>query len=356
MESIDGHGQGRVDGYPRSTICAAFDVSTGGEPHADDQCHLHPECLRVAAMRLVIALGGNALVKRGEAMTAETQRANIRLAAAPLAALIGQGHELIITHGNGPQVGLLALQAAAGPKDGAYPLDILGAETDGMIGYLIEQELGNLLPDSALMATLLTQIRVDPADPAFTNPTKPIGPMYDELTSQHITAQRGWQFARDGQKWRRVVASPEPLEILELRVIALLVERGVVVICAGGGGIPVVARDDGSLIGIEAVIDKDRASELLARQLRADMLMLLTDVDAVYRDFGEPTARAIATVGALSLQSDQFAIGSMGPKIEAATRFVSRTLPRSCMERPGRPLPPVMGRSNSVERQCFQSM
>ena len=214
-------------------------------------------------MRIVVALGGNALLKRGEPMTAETQRANVRRAATSLAELVGAGHQIVVTHGNGPQVGLLALQSAAGPKDGAYPLDILGAESEGMIGYLIEQELGNCLPDRTLIATLLTQVRVDPNDPAFGTPTKPIGPVYDEATARKLAGERGWTVARDGDKWRRVVASPAPLEILEMRVISLLVERGVVVICAGGGGIPVVARDDGSLIGIEAVIDKDRASSSL---------------------------------------------------------------------------------------------
>lgn len=276
-------------------------------------------------MRIVVALGGNALLKRGEPMTAETQRANVRLAAKSLAELIGAGHQIVVTHGNGPQVGLIALQAAAGPKDGAHPLDVLGAQSEGMIGYLIEQELDNLLPNSILLATLLTQIRVDPFDPAFLEPTKPIGPIYDEADARRIEVERGWRFARDSDKWRRVVASPKPLEILEIRVISMLVERGVVVICAGGGGIPVIALEDGSLVGIEAVIDKDLASALLARQLGADMLLLLTDVDAVYLDFGKREARAIARVGAAALRGGQFASGSMGPKVEAATMFVAAT-------------------------------
>lgn len=274
-------------------------------------------------MRIVVALGGNALLKRGEPMTAKQQRINVRHAAKSLAELIGAGHQIIVTHGNGPQVGLLALQAAAGPPDGVHPLDLLGAQTEGMIGYLIEQELGNLLPDSAMIATLLTQIRVDGKDPAFRNPTKPIGPTVDELTAEHTTALRGWTFAPEGQGWRRVVPSPAPLEILELRVIRMLVERDVVVICTGGGGIPVVAQKDGSLIGVEAVIDKDRASGLLADQINADMLLLLTDVDAVYVDFGEPGARAMARVGAETLRPDDFAKGSMGPKIEAAKLFAA---------------------------------
>ncbi len=273
-------------------------------------------------MRIVVALGGNALLKRGEPMTADAQRANVRHAAVSLAELIGAGHQIVVTHGNGPQVRLIALQSAAGPKDGAaYPLDILGAESEGMIGYLIEQELGNLLAHGALLATLLTQVRVDALDPAFLHPTKPIGPVYDEETARRIEADRGWTVAPDGKKWRRVVASPEPLEILEIKVISRLVESGVVVICAGGGGIPVAQRADGSLVGIEAVIDKDRASALLARQLGADMLLLLTDVDAVYLDFGKASARRIARVGVTALPSDQFASGSMGPKVEAASAF-----------------------------------
>jgi len=274
-------------------------------------------------MRIVVALGGNALLKRGEPITAEQQRINVRHAAKSLAELIGAGHQIIITHGNGPQVGLLALQAAAGPPDGVHPLDLLGAQTEGMIGYLIEQELGNLLPDSAMIATLLTQVRVDAKDPAFRNPTKPIGPTVDELTATHTKMYRGWTFAPLGGGWRRVVPSPDPLEIFELRVIAMLVERGVIVICTGGGGIPVVAQNDGSLIGVEAVIDKDRASGLLAEQLKADMLLLLTDVEAVYVNFGEPNLRRIVRVGADALNPDDFAKGSMGPKIEAAKRFAS---------------------------------
>jgi carbamate kinase len=276
-------------------------------------------------MRIVVALGGNALLKRGEPMTADAQRANVRRAAVSLAELVGAGHQIVVTHGNGPQVGLLALQSAAGPKDGAYPLDILGAETEGMIGYLIEQELGNCLPDGTLIATLLTQVRVDAHDPAFGKPTKPIGPVYGEPVARKLVDERGWRIARDGDKWRRVVASPLPIEILEMRVISLLVERGVVVICGGGGGIPVVTREDGSLIGVEAVIDKDRASSLLANQLGAVMLLLLTDVDAVYLDYGTPQARRIKRVGATALTSDQFASGSMRPKVEAAKTFVAAT-------------------------------
>ena len=276
-------------------------------------------------MKIVAALGGNALLKRGEPMNAQTQRANVRRAASALGELVRAGHQLVVTHGNGPQVGLLALQAAAGPKDGAYPLDVLGAESEGMIGYLIEQELENHLSKGTLIATLLTQIRVDGNDSAFQRPTKPIGPVYDEPIARALAAERGWSIGADGKKWRRVVASPEPLEILEVRVIAMLVERGVIVICAGGGGIPVVQRESGDFVGVEAVIDKDRASALLARQLHADMLLLLTDVDAVYADFGTPRARAIASVGAAAIMPGEFDTGSMGPKVGAATNFALAT-------------------------------
>ncbi|MEC4747308.1 carbamate kinase [Methylomicrobium sp. Wu6] len=234
-------------------------------------------------MRLVIALGGNALLRRGEAPTSENQRRSIKIAAEALASL-ARLHELIITHGNGPQVGLLALQSAAHQPVEGYPLDILDAETEGMIGYLIEQELANLLPSHRLCATLLTQIEVDANDPAFQSPSKPIGPVYVKAVAERLAQERGWNIAKDGEHYRRVVASPWPRRILQLEVIKLLVACGIVVICAGGGGIPVARDDDGRLHGIEAVIDKDLASALLARELGADMLMMLTDVDAVYQD------------------------------------------------------------------------
>jgi carbamate kinase len=270
-------------------------------------------------MRIVVALGGNALLKRNEPMTAENQRANVRRAAVELAELVRAGHSLVITHGNGPQVGLLALQAAATP-DTPFPLDVLDAETAGMIGYVIQQELGNVVKDGPV-ATLLTQVRVDPRDPAFATPTKPIGPVYDEATARRLAAERGWTVAPDNDKWRRVVPSPKPLEILEAEVLAFLVERGVIVICAGGGGIPVINLDNGGIIGIEAVIDKDLASSLLARQLGADMLLMLTDVDAVYLDWGTPQARPLGWVQASALSATAFAAGSMGPKVEAAVAF-----------------------------------
>ena len=276
-------------------------------------------------MRIVVALGGNALLKRGEPMTVANLRASVRRAAASLAPLIADQHGIVITHGSGPQVGLLALQAAAGPSEGAYPLDVLDAESEGMIGYLIEQELDNVLPSKHLFATLLTQVLVDRSDPAFNHPTKPIGPVYEKTVAERLALDRGWTIAEDGTGWRRVVSSPRPLKVLETRVIELLVAQGVTVICAGGGGIPVVERLDGSLAGVEAVIDKDLASALLARQLGADRLLLLTDVDGVYLNWGTPTARAIARAAPTALRSDDFAPGAMGPKVEAAIGFVAET-------------------------------
>lgn len=275
-------------------------------------------------MLIIVALGGNALLRRAEPMTAENQRANIVRAAAVLADLVGEGHSIVITHGNGPQVGLLALQAAATSDGGAFPLDVLGAESAGMIGYVIEQELSNLLKQK-LFATLLTQVKVDPHDPAFAHPTKPIGPVYDEATARRLASERGWQIAPDGDKWRRVVPSPRPLEIMEASVISFLVERGVIVICTGGGGVPVIAREDGSLCGVEAVIDKDLASSLLARQLKADMLLMLTDVDAVYVDYGTAAARPLRRVTSTEISGRNFPAGSMGPKVGAAIEFAEAT-------------------------------
>ena len=275
-------------------------------------------------MRLVIALGGNALLRRGEPPTAANQRANVRLACRALAPLAAD-NDLVVSHGNGPQVGLLALQAAAYRDVEAYPLDLLGAESEGMIGYLIEQELAGLLTAGRPLATLLTQIEVDPSDPAFHNPSKPIGPQYGRAEAQRLAAERGWAVAPDGEFYRRVVASPRPQRILELGVIELLLGHRAVVICAGGGGIPVVARADGGLSGVEAVIDKDRASALLATELAADALLLLTDVDAVWAGWGEPGARAIGRAAPTALRALRFAPGSMGPKVEAACAFAEAT-------------------------------
>ena len=275
-------------------------------------------------MRIVVALGGNALLRKDEALTAENQRHNIRIAAEALAP-IARKHELIVSHGNGPQVGLLALQGAAYRASEAYPLDVLDAETEGMIGYLIEQELINLLPADRPCATLLTQIEVDPGDPAFLQPAKPIGPFYSQAEASKLAQERGWSTAQDGKRCRRVVASPRPKRIFELGIIELLVNSGVVVICAGGGGIPTVQREDGSLIGVEAVIDKDLASSLLARELKADALLMLTDIDAVYKHWQEPEARAICLISPRAIRQFTFAPGSMAPKVEAACEFVEQT-------------------------------
>ncbi len=275
-------------------------------------------------MLIVAALGGNALLRRGERMTAEAQRGNVRRACLALRELIQDRHRIVVTHGNGPQVGLLALQAAAGPRDGAYPLDMLGAESEGLIGYMIEQELLNLLPPNSRVATLLTQVVVDSADPAFSHPTKPIGPLYSEAEAHDLERQRGWQMANDGQHRRRVVPSPRPLEILETSVIELLVNEQVHVICAGGGGIPVTTFA-GAYHGVEAVVDKDAASALLARQLRADMLLLLTDVDAVYSNFGSADSAPIQKLSAADADPSRFPAGSMRPKLEAAVDFARLT-------------------------------
>lgn len=274
-------------------------------------------------MLVVAALGGNALLRRGEPMTAEVQRANAAQAALALAGLVRAGHDLVVTHGNGPQVGLLALQGAAFRPDASDPLDMLGAETEGMIGYLIEQALENALGHDRPVATLLTQIVVDPADPAFARPTKPVGPVYAEAEAKTLAAQRGWAIAPDGAHWRRVVPSPKPVEIPDLRVIRLLLAQGVVVICAGGGGIPVVRRADGSLTGVEAVIDKDHASALLATSIKADALLMLTDVDGVMEGFGTPEARRLARLSAVEAGHLALPAGSMAPKVTAGMNFVA---------------------------------
>ena len=273
-------------------------------------------------MRLVVALGGNALLRRGEALTADAQRSHAGEAMAAVAEL-ADSHELVVTHGNGPQVGLLALQASAYADVPAFPLDVLGAESEGMIGYVLEQELQNRLPDRTAV-TVLTQVVVDPADPAFEHPTKPIGPVYSEEQARRLERELGWSVAPDGEYFRRVVPSPQPLRIVELAAIRLLVESGALVVCAGGGGIP-VTDDHGWLRGVEAVIDKDLAAELLARSLGAGFLLMLTDVDAVVRDWGTPEARPIRRTTPAELRAQSFASGSMGPKVDAACRFVEAT-------------------------------
>lgn len=275
-------------------------------------------------MRIVIALGGNALLRRGEPMEVENQRANVTVACEKIAAVV-PGNEVVVAHGNGPQVGLLALQQAAYDKVDPYPLDVLGAETEAMIGYLIEQELGNLLPFEQSLATILTQVEVAADDPAFAHPTKPIGPIYDEATARALAADKGWSIAPDGEHFRRVVASPEPQRIFELRPIRTLLEADTVVICAGGGGIPTMYDANRKLHGVEAVIDKDLCSALLAEELGADLLVIATDVDGVYTGFGTPEAAKVATATPDELDPSVFPAGSMGPKVMAAARFARRT-------------------------------
>jgi len=276
-------------------------------------------------MRFVVALGGNALLKRGQPLTPGNQLDNIRTAAAQLAR-VAEGNQLVVTHGNGPQVGLLALEAAAYDATDAFPLDVLGAQTDGMIGYLLEQELANRLPVSRVVSTLLTRVEVDPQDPAFAHPSKPIGPIYTAQEANDIALKRHWTVGRDGASMRRLVASPQPKTVLGLDSIRLLLEHGAVVVAAGGGGIPVALGADGhNLQGVDAVIDKDLCSGLLARQLHADCLIIATDVSAVFLDWGLPQQRALGKVSPESLMRIVFPQGSMGPKVRAACDFATST-------------------------------
>jgi carbamate kinase len=280
-------------------------------------------------VRVVAALGGNALLRRGQELSAENQRVNARAACKALAP-VALEHELVISHGNGPQVGLLALQGSAYTAVDTYPLDVLGAQTEGMIGYMLQQELGNELPFERHLATLLTMIEVDADDPAFDDPTKPIGPLYDADEAKRLEAEKGWTFKPDGDSLRRVVPSPPPKRIFEIEAIKALLEKGCVVICAGGGGIPTRYLDEPTpagrrLVGVEAVIDKDLASALLAIDLEADVLAIVTDVDAVYQGWGTPEQRAIRRATPAALAGSEFAAGSMGPKVRAACQFVERT-------------------------------
>jgi len=283
-------------------------------------------------VRVLVALGGNALLRRGEQMTAEVQRANVRTAARSLAPVV-EHHQVVLSHGNGPQVGLLALQAAAYTAVDPYPLDLLGAQTEGMIGYLIEQELGNLLPPEVPLATVLTMVEVDRADPAFADPSKFVGPLYGDDEAERLAAANGWVFKRDGEQLRRVVPSPAPKQIFEIRPIRWLLDKGVLVICAGGGGIPTtwVPGEERVLGGVEAVIDKDLASELLAREVGADLFVMATDVDGVYDGWGTPEQRRIERVTPEELRARPFVAGSMGPKVEAAARFVEATGKRAAV-------------------------
>ena len=276
-------------------------------------------------MKLVVAIGGNALLRRGQALTADNQLANVRVAAAQLAR-VALKHDLVLTHGNGPQVGLLALQAAAYTAVQGFPLDVLGAQTDGMIGYLLEQELSNLLPPDKVVVTLLTRVEVRLDDPAFGKPSKPIGPVYSQEESARVAAEKHWVMAADGAGFRRVVASPQPQRVLGLAPIRWLLDHKALVIAAGGGGIPVAVGDDGrSRHGVDAVIDKDLCSGLLARELNADCLVIATDVDGVYLDWGLPGQRAVRHTSPGALARHRFPEGSMGPKVEAASRFVQAT-------------------------------
>jgi carbamate kinase len=239
----------------------------------------------------------------------------------------------VLAHGNGPQVGLLALQASAYKDVEAYPLDVLGAQTEGMIGYMIEQELGNLLPFEVPFATILTMVEVDAEDPAFKNPTKFVGPVYEKEEADKLKDEKGWVFKQDGAKWRRVVPSPLPKRIFEIRPVKWLLEHGTLVICAGGGGIPTMyeAGKERWLTGIEAVIDKDLASELLARELGADLFIIATDVDGVYLDWGKPEQRKLGRVTIEELRAHPFPAGSMGPKVAAAIQFVEKTGKRAAI-------------------------
>ena len=297
-------------------------------------------------MRVVVALGGNALLRRGQSADAVTQRQNVAIAVEALAELARE-HDVVVTHGNGPQVGLLALQGEAYAQVRPYPLDVLGAESEGMIGYLLDQELVNALGGRSV-ATLLTQVIVDVEDPAFADPTKFIGPVYERATAESLAAERKWHVRADGPHWRRVVPSPEPRSIVELPTIKVLIEAGVLVVCVGGGGIPVAVDRDGRLHGVEAVIDKDRGAALLARGLDADALLLLTDVAAVERDHGTPQAAPIDEITVDELLALHLPAGSMGPKAEAAAWFVQATGGRAAIGSLARATAVLTGRSGTT--------
>lgn len=278
---------------------------------------------RGAEVLVVAALGGNALLKRGEDPSPAIQRKNVRLAAAALAEIVHAGHRLVVTHGNGPQVGLLALRQIAAQAGSVEPLDLLDAQTEGLIGYMIEQELENALGNRVPVATLLTQVEVDPKDPGFRKPSKFIGPGFTETDARDLADRFGWAVARDGKRWRRVVASPRPSAVPDLGLVRLLVDHGAIVVCAGGGGIPVTVQADGTRAGIEAVVDKDRVSALIAAELGAEALLLLTDVPSVFSDWPDPARAAIGHVRVEEAERLDLPDGSMGPKVEAACAFAS---------------------------------
>ena len=296
-------------------------------------------------MKVVLGLGGNALLPRGEPPTVETQRRNVVRAGRAIAE-VARRHDVIVTHGNGPQVGLLALQAAESETEFRRGLDILGAETEGMIGYLLEQELMNQMPGREI-ATVLTHVEVDSTDRAFRRPTKPIGPTYDEGRAVRFARERGWMMAEDEGGYRRVVPSPRPRAICQMRTIRRLAEARVLVICAGGGGIPVVRQAGGRLEGADAVIDKDATSALLAWSLGADALALLTDVEGVFRDYGTERAECLDQATPAELTRLGLSRGSMGPKAGAAVEFVQRTGRSAAIGSLERALEVVEGRSGT---------
>jgi carbamate kinase len=270
---------------------------------------------------VVVALGGNALLRRGQPLEADVQRRNIEIAVKTISE-IAKHYNVVLVHGNGPQVGLLALQGLEYKKVAPYPLDVLGSETQGMIGYMLMQEFKNMLPERNI-SCMLTQMMVDPKDPAFANPTKPIGPVYQEAEARELAEKYHWTVKPDGQYFRRVVPSPQPIGIVEHDAITQLISAGHLVICTGGGGIP-VKRENGKLVGVEAVIDKDMSAAFLAKQLNADALLILTDADAVYLDWGKPTQHALRSTTPSELANYQFDAGSMGPKIEASCEFIQQ--------------------------------
>jgi len=294
-------------------------------------------------MKVVAALGGNALLERGESPDSDIQESHIARAAAALSPMLRK-HDVIITHGNGPQVGVLAVESAGDPSlSRPYPFDVLGAQTQGMIGYWLVQALeraaiheaaqrgvlergpahGGRVAKPAVCLICRTLVKAD--DPAFTEPAKFVGPVFSEAEGRRLAALHGWQIRPDGPSWRRVVPSPEPLAMVELPTIRLLLSDGAIVICAGGGGIPVFRDDDGRLRGAEAVIDKDLGAALMARDLEADALLILTDVANVEVGFGTDAAHPIGHTTPSALRAEPFPAGSMGPKVEAACRFVEAT-------------------------------
>jgi carbamate kinase len=282
-----------------------------------------------SGMRIVAALGGNALLKRDEPADAGIQRANVELAASRLAR-IAEEHEVVLSHGNGPQVGLLALQNAAYDGVVPYPLDVLDAESEGMVGYMLGLAIRNELPGRELV-TVLTEVVVDAGDPAFDAPSKPIGPVYPQLEAERLAGELGWTVGPRGQGFQRLVPSPEPRAIVELRALRRLIADGVLVVCAGGGGIPVRIDGAGAMQGVEAVVDKDLTASLLARRVEADLLLMLTDVDGVRLDWGGPNETSVGEATAAELRRHRFESGSMAPKVEAACRFVETTGARAAI-------------------------